>query len=193
MNFLITGLPRSKTAWMSVVASTVSGAICYHEPMSHMKSWECCFELWKKSPYRHTGVSDSHLGFHLKRIVQQASPRVLVILRDEREVEASLESLGFPKSNYCSLLRQGIDAFLAEPNADVAVARFEGLQDPNMVVRCLEHLMPGCHPQMTRIREFMSMNVQADMDLVWKRAIESSAHIDKILGADLMPEIQIYQ
>ena len=37
--FLITGLPRSRTAWMAV-AATDGTAVCYHEPTMHLARWD---------------------------------------------------------------------------------------------------------------------------------------------------------
>lgn len=190
-SFLITGLPRSKTAWMSVVASTIPGSLCRHEPMAHMKSWECCFDIWKNTAYEHRGVSDAHLGFHLGRIIAEANPQILIIRRDIAQVKESLTRIGGAQSNYCDLLAVALDKFSGHPA--IASVGFDSLKSPAIVQQCLQHLMPGCVPDESRIRELIDLNIQADLDLVWQRALESRADVNKILGIDQIPGINVYQ
>jgi hypothetical protein len=74
--FLITGLPRSRTAWWAVV----TGAL--HEPFSHAGEtdrWPDC-----------RGVSDSGVAPILPHIIERFAPRTLIIERPMAEVVGSL-------------------------------------------------------------------------------------------------------
>lgn len=190
-SFLITGLPRSRTAWMSVVASSVPGAMCYHEPMARLKRWECCFDIWRRADYPHVGVSDAHLGFHLTRIIAEAGPRILVIRRDVEKVKESLLKIGGPHSNYCDVLAESLNRSSGQKN--VAWVNFDSLRDLKTVTDCLRHLMPDCAIDDDRIRELIDLNIQTDMELVWQRALESRTASNQILGADVMPGIKFFQ
>ena len=53
--FFITGLPRSRTAWMAAFM-TSGNAVCLHEP----RNWAA---MWNHDGAQHVGISDSGLGF----------------------------------------------------------------------------------------------------------------------------------
>lgn len=190
MNFLITGLPRSKTAWMSAVASSVAGAMCFHEPMKRFKSWECCFEVWQEK-YLHVGIADAHMGFHLASVIERANPKILVIRRDLDQVKASLEALGGPQTNYPDLLAQALDQFMAHPN--VAWVTFDALKSIDIVKQCLQFLMPGCLIDDNRIRELLDVNIQVDMERVWDCAFANRSRADQMLGPDTMAGLGLFQ
>lgn len=191
MNYLITGLPRSKTAWMSVVASTVAGSLCYHEPMARLKRWECCFDLWEHAPYDHVGIADAHLGFHLDRVISESSPRVLVIQRDIAEVKESLRKMSAVHSNYCDLLGAALDKYRVHPL--FMWVSFDALNKVAIIQRCLEHLIPQCRPDAERIKQLIDLNVQSDMEVAWQRALQSRADVHKILGTESIPGLDFYQ
>lgn len=189
MSYLITGLPRSRTAWMSVAASTVPGSICYHEPMKRHTSWECCFDLWKSGP--NVGIADAHLGFHLERIIKEVNPRILIIRRELHEVKDSLAKLGGPQTNYTDLLGAALDRFIQAPG--IACVHFQGLKSLAIVKQCLAFLMPGCTPDEARLTELMDLNIQADLEHVWDCAIANRSRADQMLGPETMVGLHLTQ
>lgn len=189
--FLITGLPRSKTAWLSVVASTVRDSICYHEPVKRHKSWECCFDLWASKDYEHTGIADAHLGFHLDAIRERVNPRILIIRRDIEHVKASVAALGGPQTNYVDLLAHALDRHITAEG--LAWVSFDGLTHIDIVGRCLNFLMPGCTIDERKIREMIDLNVRVDMDVVWDFALANRENADLILGANVMAGLALVQ
>ena len=191
MNFLIAGLPRSKTAWMSVVCSTVPGAICYHEPIVKYHRWECCFDIWESSKYRYVGVSDSSLAFQFERIIAQANPRILIIHRDLDDVKRSLRALGGPQSNYPEILSEKLRRYMTHPS--VAWIEFEKLKDPAFIEQCLAYLMPGCLIDHEKIEELIHMNIQEDMERVWDFAMAQRAPLDVLLGPEVMLGLTVFQ
>lgn len=87
--FLITGLPRSRTAWWSV-ATTGPWSICHHEPLTWCENFAAVKSCWD-STNAYVGVSDSGMAPLLGRILEEVKPRTLIVQRDINEVQASLE------------------------------------------------------------------------------------------------------
>lgn len=185
--FLIVGLPRSKTAWMSVVASMVPGSICHHEPVTRFKRWECCFDIWKNPSAPHIGIADSGLGFHLERILAEVAPRVLIIRRDPRAVKESLARLNPIETNYVDLLSETLDRFTSSPG--VLSVAFEELDHPDVVAECLQHLIPGGTLDSERISELIKLNIQTDMERMWKFA--AAARPEKLVGPDVLAKLRV--
>jgi hypothetical protein len=179
--FLITGLPRSRTAWLSAVCNLNQHAICHHEPIQNLKHWHEALSLWEMRGYTYTGISDSSLGFHLPEILRLHSPNTLVILRDREAVEASLEAMGVYAGNYCRLLHSRIQAALRHPL--VMAVGFEELRDPNVVCDALQWLMLGCEVDREKVAAMCRFNITVDVDQIRDKAI--AANPDDILGADV--------
>src|SRR5215472_13650222 len=75
--FLISGLPRSRSAWFAVA----TGAL--HEPISREGYRDF---VWPAG----TGVADSGAGLWLAEIMDDFAPRVLIV---ERNVDEVIESI----------------------------------------------------------------------------------------------------
>lgn len=156
--FLITGLPRSRTAWMAAMASN-DQSICIHEPLRYVRHWQDVFEtVWGLECARYAGASDHGLGFHLREILERISPRTLIIERPIAEVEASLARIGVPKSNVCDLLLETLNACNHPLIMRVA---YDDLALWSVVARCLRHLMPEARISSARIRTMQTLNIQA--------------------------------
>jgi hypothetical protein len=179
--FLITGLPRSRTAWMAAVCNLDPHAICQHEPIQNLKHWHEALSLWAMRGYTYTGISDSSLGFHLLEILDRHAPNTLIILRDREAVELSLEAMGVYAANYCRLLHGRIQAALRHPL--VMSVGFEELRDPNVVCDALRWLMPGCAVDREKVATMCRFNITVDVDQIMDKAI--AANPDDILGADV--------
>jgi hypothetical protein len=156
--FLITGLPRSRTAWMAAAALN-DVSICVHEPLRSAERWEDVFTtVWNMSGFRYLGVSDHGMGFHLPEIMNRLAPQTLIIQRPIREVEASLRRLRLPDSNICELLQGVLDS--VHHHAIMRVA-YDDLCNTATVARCLRHLMPDASISWDRIRNLQRLNIQA--------------------------------
>jgi len=161
--FIITGLPRSRTAWLAAVATTQPGAICHHEPSAAWGHWTPVFDLWEQSKYLYTGVSDSVMGFHLGEVFE-AYPDVpvLIVERDIDEVQVSLSNLGgLAATNYCALLQSALEPFRCHQN--VARVDYDALGDSDVVALCLRHLLPNAAIDVGKIETLQHFNVQTDM------------------------------
>lgn len=76
MRWLVTGLPRSRTAWFALATGAK------HEPISHLGYRKF---RWADG----TGVSDSGAALYLRDIVREVSPRTLIVERPVGEVITS--------------------------------------------------------------------------------------------------------
>lgn len=108
MDFLLTGLPRSGTAWAAVWLS--DGAICLHEPLATVRAEELA--RWK--PERRWGMACTAVWMIPWFAESLRCPRV-ILERDLSEVNESLQNMGLPE--------------MTKPNVD-AFRRFKGPRFP---------------------------------------------------------------
>jgi hypothetical protein len=184
--FLITGLPRSRTAWMAVAAMN-DQSCCFHEPLRYLTRWEDVFDtVWRREyGYRYIGISDHGLGFHLQEIMRRMAPRTLIIERPLAEVNASLARLGLPPSNFCDILQER----LAFQHPMIMRVNYLALTSSTVVMRCLRHLMPDAVLNHHHIPELQALNIQAhEIGKVLEHARRRGQAGDAtaLLGADVI-------
>lgn len=185
--FFITGLPRSRTAWMAAFFS-LGNTLCYHEPISRIKSLEDLEALYDAPAYRHVGFSDSGLGFHIGWILENLQPRTLIIGRPRSDVEKSLGKLGLPRTNQTALLERELDRW-----ADHELVRyipFSLLDNRRAMERAWFHLMPGMPFDEERYAQFCQFNIQADMNQVRQRVAANRDGLQNILG-DVLAQVSV--
>ena len=100
MNFFITGLPRSRTAWMANFFTT-QGNFCFHEGIDGCESLEDYSEKLKSDDYVNIGDSNTYYPY----INMGHNDPIVVILRDKAEVNASLKVI-FGEHNYMPVLEE---------------------------------------------------------------------------------------
>lgn len=184
--FLITGLPRSRTAWLSVAAAN-DQSICWHEPVGWLDRWQDVFtKIWGNQPQRYVGASDSALGFHLQEIIERVAPRVLIVERDIGQVQASLDRLGPTPVNFCTLLKASMEYI----HPLIKRVPFEALADSHVVVQCLRHLMPEAVISQDRIRALQPLNIQADMTRVHQSIAVRARDMSAVLGPDVFDRLR---
>lgn len=162
--FFITGLPRSRTAWWSVAASTQIST-CHHEPLSRTREFADLLPYWNMPGFRYAGIADSALVPQLERILVQVQPRTLIVRRDPKEVVRSFSrymnghTMDLVKTrDYVSGHAKIMARFFEHPL--VKVVEFEALRDIAIVKSCFDWLMPGWGYIFRE--ELMHMNVQVD-------------------------------
>lgn len=184
--FLITGLPRSRTAWLSVAATT-DQSLCWHEPVGWLPRWQDTFtEIWGDQTHRYVGASDSALGFHLQEIIERAAPRVLIVERALPDVEASLARLSDGPHGYCALLK----ARLGYAHPSIMRVPYHALAESRVVVQCLRHLMPEAVISQDRIRALQPLNIQADMTRFQQTLTAGAERGIAMLGADVVDKLR---
>lgn len=179
--FFVTGLPRSRTAWLSVLLTT-DRSICFHEPSPRLNDISELEGVFASQFYDYAGASDSGLGFFIERILEEFAPRTVVIERPLAEVEESLAQFGLPASNYCELLKEKLEAAFAHPL--VMRVPFAALDDWRWVQQLYWHLMPGLNFDETRFHELAKMRIETDP---YKTSVIAFEHKETI--ASLMRDV----
>jgi hypothetical protein len=184
--YLITGLPRSRTAWMATAASG-EGSMCFHEPTAWLDRWDDVFAAvwWDHPNYRYVGIADHGLGFHLPAIMRRASPRTLIIERPVDEVNASLARLGLPASNFCDLLQET----LAYDHPCIMRVPYAVLADSWVVFDCLRWLMPEEVIDRSRIAHLQGRNIQAGPNAI-PQAMARSAEVANFIPAEVLRRLR---
>lgn len=183
--FLITGLPRSRTAWLSVAASDID-SICYHEPVERMASWQGAQAIWSRSQHYWTGISDSMLGLHLVDLLMWVAPRTLVVERPKEDVAASLRNRfpDWPETNYVDILADRLA--LAKGHPLVRTVDYADLADPRIVKACLEWLMPAKAFSVERLAELGRMHIENDMRHLKRIGEPDIGMLGRYLGEDVV-------
>lgn len=182
---LITGLPRSRTAWLSV-AATGYKSMFYHEPYDQLSRWQDIGRIWSGSRYLYTGIADSAMGFHLAEILERWGPRTLIVERAPDAVEASL-ARAFPgvlATNYVRLLDSALGAVGEHPL--ILRVRFDELNNTGAVWRALRHMMPEAKLDIDKIKGLMRLNVQAVVSKVLEDASARAHEIGRLIGQDVV-------
>lgn len=97
--FMISGLPRSRTAWLANFM-TAGQSFCYHEVTKFCRTMPEIAPLIRRSQSVIVGNSGSD-GPFIYRAVLRAFPNIrgIIIDRDAGDVQASLKAVGLPASN----------------------------------------------------------------------------------------------
>lgn len=175
--FLITGLPRSRTAWMALLTSTAPRTICHHEPSADTQSFEDLVALWREPGFDRVGMSDSTLGFQLERITKEIDPRILVIERPIAEVRGSmlkyLAGLDFSINRMDDYLAE-LSAALEFKHDDIARIPYADLKDRETLLFALAWILPDV--EWPNLDSIMGMNVQVDRAYAMARASTPHSH-----------------
>ena len=167
--FFVTGLPRSRTAWMAAFLST-GETLCYHEPSYKISKIDQLPTLFDSTFYKHLGISDSGLGFHIEWILENVKPRTLIIERDVEEVKASLkEHMGVPMEHfyYCELLHETLAQFRNHPL--VKWVSFNSLVHKRVMQDIYWWLMPGSAFDEERWEQFANLHIEVDLPKIIER------------------------
>lgn len=102
-NFFITGLPRSRTAWLANFMSS-GKSICYHEGIDGCHSIEDYQKKMSINGYKYIGDSDTGLPILDFQPIYPDSP-VVIIRRDKQEVAESLVGM-YGEQDYLPFLEK---------------------------------------------------------------------------------------
>lgn len=186
--FLITGMPRSRTAWLAAVCNAMPTAICYHEPLHYVEAWQEALDVWRDDLHDYVGLSDHALGFHLGAILDGVAPRTLIVERERGEVLKSLATLNIGTPAYAErfldILEERLKAFHGHPL--VRRVAFSSLQNEEILLACIDHLMPGVSIDLAKIRALSAFNIQADMAGVSASLPQAPGDTARLLGIDVM-------
>jgi hypothetical protein len=188
-SFIITGLPRSRTAWFAAVCNTIPEAICWHEPMAWCADWAALQRLLDTSVYQYAGISDSLAGFHLSDLARATAARVLIVQRDPGQVAASLAGLfpGVDVPLFLAVLGGRLKRVGSDPS--VRVVAYDDLTSARVVCGALRWLMPEATICAEKVAELNRLNVQADMERVQREAASAGDRRVDLFGAETLAEL----
>ena len=184
--FLIVGLPRSRTAWLSVFM-TAAGSICYHEPIGGIRDISDIEAIYKSDYYKFVGISDSGLGFFLDWILKNIQPRTLIVERDLVEVDESMDLLGFPRTNATELLSAELQKF--KEHSSVMWVPYEALNVKRVMQKIYWHLMPGQPFDEERYELLAKMHIECDVEEHFAQAKKNKKNLDFLLR-DIIPLVK---
>lgn len=138
--FLITGLPRCRTTWFSVVATIPGVSHCEHEPSLRMRRVDDVLAYYSSRSEQYVGISDCHLSQVLPLILEAFPMRTLIVMRSIEDVVASLQKRQL-RPEVIPMMMHGINAVIGHP--DVRRIDYTDLQDTDAVTDILQWLMPG--------------------------------------------------
>lgn len=160
--FLILGLPRSRTAWLSVFL-TYGNIVCHHELVGK----HGIDALWSEMQYgdgEFRGNADTLAALYLDEIIQ-AMPdiRLVVVQRKPSEVVDSMRAKGFFASEQAIEKLSPYIVKAANLPGTLNV-RFEALSEEATLRELQEHIAPGepWHPW--RFEALRDLNVQMSMN-----------------------------
>jgi hypothetical protein len=176
--FFITGPPRIRSAWFSVITRT-ERSMCLHEPTADYRSWGDLKAWWTDPAPGYRGIADSGLGLMMGRIINEVCPRILIIDRSMEDVQDSLgrylkpmglEGLAWSMQPRLEALRSVLSVYSRDKL--VRVVNYEELDSVHVIAECLDWLMPMV--AVPRLREMMSFNIQRNLGYMVERSGSST-------------------
>lgn len=148
--FFITGLPRSRTAWLAALFNQPEiGVSCIHELLPQSKQIVDMPRVWEKQlkghSLTHAGMSSPGLYVYHRELTQwYPEAQWLIVERDPEDVYASTKKLGLSWGGMREQLHiSHRHLFSTFGRVKGLMVRYEGLSDPE-VIRCIWHrLVPG--------------------------------------------------
>ncbi len=166
--FLITGLPRCRTAWLAKVATIDGVSVCEHEPSLTMHGFEDFHGYYAQRDVHYVGMSDSLIAPMLPAILDMFPMQTLIVTRDPNDVASSLLGHGLSIRNIPSAM-QAIAAVLNNPL--VHKIEFTELSDSEKVLDALQWLMPDAEISVAYIEAMQPIHIEADHNLnrtIWQ-------------------------
>lgn len=161
--FLITGLPRSRTFWLSKVATVEGVSVCDHEPSLHMDGFKALHDHFydRRDVAPYIGISDSLVAPMLDTILKIMPMPTLIVMRPPEEVAQSLEAVGLNPARV-PMGMNGIAKVLTHPM--VKVIAYSDLSNSYKVRKAMRHLMPDYKMPIERIEELQKQVLTIDAE-----------------------------
>ena len=163
--FFITGLPRSRTAWLSTFF-TGDNCFCYHEVLRVSNGFDDAIQKLLNRKEMYVGNSDSSLPIWIDKIdhILKHSP-IVIIERDIDEVTNSLTNL-FGDYDYTGILDSTLE------HIEIIKDRYNYISiDYNELSKqsCLETIWNFCTPKIPfdkdKFETLRTINISIDHDL----------------------------
>lgn len=178
MPFIVLGLPRSRTAWLSRFL-TYKDHYCGHEELRHMRSLDDV-KTWLSM--RHIGTAETNAAPWWRTLLRFSPDiRVVVVRRPVEEVVESLAAFGFDPAVMEPAMRK-LDAKLNQIVKRVPGAlevAFDALNDEEVCRQVFEHCLP--YPfDLKHWQKLAKENVQCDMRAMVRYVAAFRPQLDKL-------------
>ena len=178
MSFLVLGLPRSRTAWLSRFL-TYGDYVCGHEELRHCRSIDDV-KAWLSQP--HIGSAETTAAPFWRMMLRLAPDiRVVVVRRPVAEVVESLAAFGFDRAVMQPLMEK-LDKKLSQVVKrvpGVLEVSFDALNDEATCRAVFEHCLPYRFDA-ARWRKLAGDNVQCDMMAMVRYASAYKQQLSKL-------------
>lgn len=177
MKYLITGLPRSRTLWMSKFMPN-----CVHEVAQDIDALDDLYRI------NVDGISDSGLGFYLEWILENLKVPTLIIDRNIDEVEKSLSEmgLGLPITNFCELLQEKL--LLSKNHPLVLWVKFDDLNA--RMEEIWQHLVPNIPFDHERFEQMRQTEIVVNVEDIKQRLINPHK-VGALLLCEIVPLLKL--
>lgn len=166
--FLITGLPRSRTAWMAGFFCT-GNVFCVHEPLKDLYDITEAKRVFQSDFHSHVGASDSGAGFFLPWLMENINPPTLIIERDPEFVAKNMAENGVPCDRAIKVLHAKLLEFRHHPN--VLWVPFESLSNRRIMEKIWFHLLPGVPFDAERYEQFNDLHIEISIPKLKEHAL----------------------
>lgn len=168
MNFFITGLPRSRTAWLANFL-TYDGNFCYHE-LCKSTSDPMEMKIMLHDPeYKNMGNSDCVFPYYYKKLLPLLSDyKIVIIERDPEEVIRDMYDLNIINEESESSIKQAyklLDGIKSDPNH--ITVPYEKLNDMNTMKAIWDFLF-GTKMDEMRWQEMDIQTIEVNWDKYMK-------------------------
>lgn len=140
--FVITGMPRTQMAWLSVLLTT-DQSVCYPEPLKDMQDPEDIERLIDAKGYTYVGIADTGMVL-FPDIIDRLHLPVVLVTRDARQVAEELVQMGTDQEaavTYCERMRRACDRLKTHPF--VLGVHADQVRERRMAEKIFWHCLPG--------------------------------------------------
>lgn len=182
--YFITGLPRSRMAWLSN-AMTYGDSTCLFEPMSKCKDFPetaTLKEMLASTGTSIAGSSDCTYAVFTDQIIKNfPGAKCVVVVRDVRDSIAGMNKLGFlADTRFYDAALGGICAMLRWPQT--LRVEYNGLSDPSIGEAIWNHCVPGIPFNRNRWAQLSELNVQVQPAIEQAKVAKLSAQARRFFG-----------
>lgn len=173
-HFLITGLPRSRTAWLAALFCD-GDVICYHEPILQTiteggkMDFQKLFAIISETKLPFVGISDSSMpirGALDQYLTQYPDAPILIVMRDQVEAFESYKKFtGMDHDDAIGVLgyvNDGISVLMQKRERKKLIVRYEDLSHLSTIMAIWTFLVPGVPFNVTRAEIFQRLIIQQD-------------------------------
>ena len=175
--FFITGLPRSRTAWLSNLL-TYKDSFCYHEALTHCRKVDDLKSIFARHNERYVGTADSGIPLFWKQLtVLFPKAPIVVVRRDFGDVCKSVKASIQEDISGVVLLHQRLEELIDYRKC--LEVDYNKLSDPETILKIWRHCLGDTPFDMARWEMLDAMNIQIIKEKIRPPYLELTESIDR--------------